>query len=86
MTVIHFATLKPKPDIAPNRAAIVGIKQTTARKPSQLKKNAMILENPQSLKLTRLKQQNDTYKAIRNVQSVPTSILLPDTNQVVIAG
>jgi len=41
--VIHFATLKPKPDIAPKRAAIVGIKQTTARKPSQLKKKAITL-------------------------------------------
>ncbi len=44
MTVIHFATLKPKPDIAPKRAAIVGIRQTTARKPSQLKKKAIILK------------------------------------------
>ncbi len=43
--MIHLATLKPKPDIAPKRAAIVGIRQTTARKPSQLKKKAIILLN-----------------------------------------
>jgi hypothetical protein len=31
--------------MAPNRAAIVGIRQTTARKPSQLKKKAITLFN-----------------------------------------
>ena len=41
--MIHLATLRPKPDMAPNRAAIVGMRQTTARNPSQLKKKAITL-------------------------------------------
>lgn len=79
-----MATLNPKPDIAPKRAAIVGIRQTTARKPSQLKKKAMILLEYGSNEMNQ--RESDTYKAIRNVQSVPTSMFEPEASQADIAA
>jgi hypothetical protein len=54
--------------MAPKRAAIVGIRQITARKPSQLKKKAMTLE-------PRIHQKLNSKK---NLQSHEKCTICPD--------